>query len=68
MAKKSKPYRSTSRFGILNPYGDIWSPETFDTEAEAMAYVEQFWRDTKGVTDLSRFKPVRVRVTVSAFQ
>ena len=62
--KEPKPYQM-KRFGILNPYGDIWSPETFSTEAEAKRHVENFWRGTKR-TNLSAFKIIKVNVTVAA--
>jgi hypothetical protein len=65
--KKAKPYRTQSRYGILNPSGDIWSPETFDHAEAAKAYLKRFWSDfPKEYRDVSRFKIVRVRVTVSA--
>jgi hypothetical protein len=63
--KKAKPYRTADRIGILNPYGGIWTDTTFRTEAEAMAYVECFWRGNENAPNLSKFKPVKVRVTVT---
>lgn len=62
--KKPAPYRM-ERFGVLNPYGDVWSPETFDTPEEAERHVREFWKDQKG-KDLSIFKIVPVGVTVVA--
>lgn len=62
--KRPTPYRSR-RYGILNPYGDIWSPVTFATIEEAKSHIESFWSfDPK--RDLSVFAVVPVRVTVSA--
>jgi len=56
----TKPYRA-KRFGILNHVGDLWTPDTFQTEAEAKAYIRSHWLGDK----LSRHKVVPVRVTVS---
>jgi hypothetical protein len=64
--KKPKPARGEA-WGILNPYGDLWTYETFESEDAVKAYVKRFWSDfppsSRG--DLTKFKPVRVRVTVS---
>ena len=54
-------------WGILNPYGDLWTHRTFPNEQAAAQHVKDFWR---GVTlektgDLRRFKPVRVKVRVT---
>lgn len=62
--KRPTPYRSR-RYGILNPYGDIWSPVTFATIEEAKSRIADFWSfDPRH--DLSQFSVVPVRVTVSA--
>lgn len=58
-----RPYRM-DRFGILSPYGDIWSCNTFGTEDEARQYIADYWRGT-GVR-LDTFKVVPVEVVVSA--
>ncbi len=51
-----------SRFGILNPYGDI-GPDTFDSPEEAEEHAEFF----KGIqTDLTMFKVIPVNVTVTS--
>lgn len=62
--KRPKPYRAI-RFGILNPYGDVWTPETFDTEDAAKRYVTEWWKQVGGPR-ADKFKIVRARVTVSA--
>lgn len=31
-------------FGILNPCGDMWTPQIFATAAEAHEYVNRFWQ------------------------
>jgi hypothetical protein len=59
----TKPYRM-QRIGILNHEGGIWTPETFDNVAQAQANIDRFQRHNPRM-DLSRHKPVPVRVTVS---
>jgi hypothetical protein len=49
-------------FGILNPYGGLWTHHTFPTEAAARAYVTDFWRTSS--QDVSKFSVVPVRVRV----
>lgn len=66
--KKSEPYRAIDRYGILNPYGDVWSPDTFSTIALAERHVREFWRGVSNPPNFAKFKIVRVRVTVSAYQ
>lgn len=61
--KRPKPKR-VQRFGILNPYGDLWTHSTFETEHAAQMHVVIFWRGDKNV-DVSKFRVVPVRVTVS---
>lgn len=63
-AKMPKGARGEA-WGILNPYGDLWTWQTFDTPELAISYVERFWRDIKTAHELSRFKPVRVKVHVT---
>lgn len=64
-AKIPEPYECSNRYGILNPYGDVWSPETFDSMDAALKHLTKFWgpRD-----DLSRFTVIPVRVIVSAIR
>lgn len=62
-SKARKPYRAR-RIGIVNPYGDIWTPDTFDNAEQARAYIAEFWRRQPD-TDLSKFTTETVRVTVS---
>lgn len=61
--KKPRPYEM-SRFGILNPYGDIWTPDTFDSPEEAEEHVAEFFKGIE--TDLTMFKVIPVNVTVTA--
>lgn len=67
MSKKPKPYRR-ERLGIINPYGDIWTSETFDTEQAARKYIADFWRGLQGEADIDQFKVVPVVVRVSALE
>lgn len=60
-----KPYRHKA-LGILNPYGDLWTPEFFSTEAQAREHLESFWAKTPEKND--GFKVVPVRVTVSVIK
>lgn len=62
--KKSGAYR-TRRYGILNPYGDVWTPDTFNTIAAAQKHIAMFWA-SQPTKDLSKFTVTLVRVTVSA--
>lgn len=65
---RNRPARGTA-FGILNPWGDVWTYETFSTEAEARQHIKNFWTGIKSSTvDVSRFSVVEVRVTVSVIK
>ncbi len=57
MHDQKKP-KGTARegFGILNPYGDMWTTEIFATEAEAREYVKRFWSGVR------RAKPFDYRI------
>lgn len=63
-AKRPKPYRTTKRFGILNPSGDMWTVNTFETSNAAQRHLEAFFG--KPHIGLKKFKIIPVRVTVSA--
>jgi hypothetical protein len=62
--KRPKPTRGKA-LGILNPYGDLWTYETFATETRARQYIADFWRGNPNAPALDKFKVVPVRVTVS---
>lgn len=64
-AKRPKPARGKA-LGILNPYGDLWTYETFQTEELARAYIKAFWAPIDHGPDLSKFTVIPVKVTVSA--
>lgn len=66
--KTPRPYNHTA-FGILNPYGDVWTAEWFDDEEGARKHVTDFWKQTgfeKAKVDPSTFKVVPVQVTITA--
>ena len=65
----SRPYVD-DRFGILNPWGDVWTPDTFDTEEAAREHLRDFWSQPgfgRKYQDVTRFKvvPVTVRVEIA---
>lgn len=66
-AKKSKrmsqSYVSTARYGLLNPWGALWSPETFGSIPEALSYLKA-WSAHYNI-DLSKHTVAPVRVTVT---
>jgi hypothetical protein len=59
----AKPYRM-QRIGILNHMGEIWTPHTFDSAAEAQAHLDRYQRHNPKM-DLSNHRPAPVRVTLS---
>lgn len=65
--RRAKPARSTgcTVFGILNPYGDLWTWQTFGSEEEARAHVRDFWRGMQGEANTDQFTIIPVKVTVS---
>jgi hypothetical protein len=62
MSKKPKT-ASREGYGILNPYGDMWSSNVFDTMDEASEYLRNFWRKSKPGADLSAYKIVKAKQT-----
>lgn len=64
-AKRPKPARGKA-YGILNPYGDLWTYEHFQTVEAAEKHVRDYWAGFPTLPhDLAAFKVVPVRVTVS---
>ena len=55
------------RFGIMNHVGSIWSPDSWDREEDAQAYLDAQRVECarKYGMDLSKHHVVRVRVTVT---
>lgn len=62
-----KKPRGTSReaWGILNPYGDVWTTDVFETPEGAWLHIEDFWHGTPDY-DVNRYRVVRVRVHATA--
>lgn len=62
----SKPYKVTL-FGILNAYGDFWTPLAFETERQAREHIDRFWggshtENAKRCQKSHKIVPVRVRL------
>lgn len=51
-------------WGILNPYGNIWTDKTFESPEEAYEYLKAFWKKATD-RELQKFKIVRVTKTVA---
>lgn len=47
MAKLTRDVTKRDGVGILNAYGDMWSPTLFDSEEDAHRHVADFWRGVK---------------------
>lgn len=62
--EKVTPYRSGVRYGILSHVGGIWTPETFENEGQARAYLKGY-NAAYPFLKLGKHKVVPVRVTVS---
>lgn len=59
-----KPYQpGYGLFGVLNPYGQFWSHQTFFTPEEARKYISNFWPG-RPAKELDKFEVVPVRVTL----
>lgn len=52
------------RWSVLNHIGELWTRDIFGTAEEAQAHIDAFQKGFKG--DLSKHRPVRVRVTIEA--
>ena len=53
------------RWSILNHLGELWTPENFDTERQATAFLDRWKRDNPKM-DLSKHKVTPVLVTMTA--
>lgn len=56
--------RTTDRWGVINPWSQVWTSNTFDTRDDAVRYVAQFW-GREGSINARRFTFERVCVEVS---
>jgi len=64
--KKKSRSRRCERWCILNKHGDLWTPGPFETEKDARAYLENYWRNFPGGPySTKEFKIVPARVTVT---
>lgn len=71
MAKKAKRRPAPTKpaparrdgFGIVGPYGNVWSIDVFDTPSQAERHLADFWRGID--RDLTKFKIVRVRASIA---
>ena len=59
---------SMNGFGILNGAGDFWTPNLFETEADARAYWVRFWKQPGFEKVRAKWSdysviPVRARIT-----
>lgn len=57
------PAETYQGFGIINPYGGVWSYETFSTPDEAWRFLKAWWRDDEA--KFAGFTVERVHVLVS---
>jgi hypothetical protein len=65
-ALTAEPHAEGEAWGILNPYGRLWTHNTFPSEDAARRHVEAFWRGNPNAGDYVRgLKPVRVNVRVT---
>lgn len=67
MSKKPKSAHKDG-YGILNTYGDFWSPNLFEDEEEAKAYFYRFWRGVKDAPDWSKYRVVPARQRIIAIK
>lgn len=64
--KKPQPY-AMDRYGILNAHGDFWTPDTFNSMAEAQNHIDDVQQKNPRMK-LDRHTVVRARVTVEAVE
>lgn len=58
------PYETRALWGIMNPYGSLWTDQAFETPAEAEKSLRDFWKDIPKVS-LSGFRIVLVRRSIT---
>jgi hypothetical protein len=66
MSERIKPRIVDNRYGIINPYGQFWTDDTFASPEQAAASVTAFWKGN--AIDISRFSYVPVVVTIIAVE
>ena len=64
--KTKRTPKATSRvgYGIVNPYGDMWTTDIFETEDSARKHLANFWRGVEN-QDLRRYRIVRAETRTS---
>lgn len=65
----SKVYKQTF-YGILNAYGDFWTPLAFESQAKARQHIVDFWGANHKNRDqcLQTHKIVPVRIRLNAVE
>jgi hypothetical protein len=63
--KKPKTARMAGLWGILNPWGDLWTYEAFGTQAEARVHLEKWWAAFDGSKPATGYRIVPVKVMTS---
>lgn len=64
-AVKACKQKSWRAFGILNRYGEPWTPRSFDTEELARKYLLDYQHNYPCPLDISRHRIVPVHVTIT---
>jgi hypothetical protein len=65
MKKSAKPYEQTG-FAIINPHGDVWSPEIFNDDDAVRRHLDRFWGGRAKWKDFDfRIAPATSTVTVT---
>lgn len=62
-AKKRPAMSSHNGYGILSPYGDMWTSSIFNSPTEAKDYIRDFWRGVKG-HDITKYRIVWAKQSV----
>lgn len=65
LKKKPKANSMDGLWGILNPYGDVWTYEAFTTPENARAHLFAFWGKTFRRAPDKGFRIVPVKVQTS---
>lgn len=62
--KKAPKATGFEGFGIVNPYGDMWTTDVFRSPEAASEHLADFWRGSPE-KDLSRYRIVKAKVRTS---
>jgi hypothetical protein len=55
-------------FGIVNPFGQFWSTDIFDSEDDAKRHLERFWSGVKNAPSLDQFTVVPALLVIQERQ